>query len=268
VNDRVKWAVLKLFKDNPDGYGWFDARSSKAGLPGAPADFAAMVGTHLPDFIPRKNMLHLDVPPAKDEDPKSLKDKGKAAINEEIGKLGKKPEDVGNPNGPVEAPGNEPTMGGSQGQHTVSIPQRTFGGTPRKTPNPDLPQAPLAQDQEAVKKVVQSVDDKELVPAAVKGTPGASEFASAKLLAQRIADDLADAEAKKKDTVVVPIGDNYRHVDDLREIFEKAEVIVRKIAAVVPGGVKHVKKVTIKASGTEKSDKIPPEWVVNLHDGG
>ena len=270
VNDRVKWAVLKLFKDNPDGYSWFDSRSSKAGLPGDPADFAAMVGTHLPDFIPRKNMLHLDVPPAKDPDPTTVGGKGKVIVKGKLGEIGKTPEDVGNPNGPAEAPSNQPTTGSSPGQHTISTPNIPWGGTPRKNPKPNPQDTPLAREQETVNKVVQSLDDAALVPAAAKGKPEAAEFAGAKLLAQRIADQLADAEANKKDTVEVTIGPNYRHVDvdDLREIFQKIEAIVRQIAAVLPGGVRDVDKVIISPARTGTADKIPPQWIVKLHDGG
>jgi hypothetical protein len=268
VTDRVRWAVLKLFKDNPDGYKWFESRSSKVGLPESPTDFAAMVGTHLPDFIPRKNMLHLDVPPTKDPDPTTLGGKGKVILKGKLGDLGKIPEDVGNPNGPVEAPSNEPTIGSSPGQHTVTTPNITWGGKPPKSPKPNLPQEPLAREQEAVKTVVQSLDDNALVPAAAKGTPQAAEFGGARLLAQDIADHLAAAEAIKKGTVEVTIGMNYRHVDDLREIFEKIEVIVRQIAAVLPGGVKDVDKVIISPTRTGKADKYPPEWVVKLHNGG
>jgi hypothetical protein len=268
VNDRVRWAVLKLFQDNPDGYKWFEIRSSKAGLPEDPAGFAAMVGTHLPDFIPRKNMLHLDVPPAKDPDPSTVGGKGKVLLKGQLGKIGKIPEDVGNPNGPVEAPSNEPTVGTSPGQHTIKTPDITWGGTPPKSPKPNLPQAPLAREQQAVNKVVQSLDDDALVPAAAKGTPQAAEFGGARLLAQDIADQLTAAEASKKDTVKITIGMNYRHVDDLREIFQKIEAIVRQIAAVLPGGVKDVDKVIISPARTGKGDKIPPEWIVKLHDGG
>jgi hypothetical protein len=268
VNDRVRRAVLKLFQDNPDGYKWFEIRSTKAGLPEDPAGFAAMVGTHLPDFIPRKNMLHLDVPPAKDPDPSTVGGKGKVILNGQLGKIGKIPEDVGNPNGPVEAPSNEPTVGTSPGQHTIKTPDITWGGTPPKSPKPNLPQAPLAREQQAVNKVVQSLDDDALVPAAAKGTPQAVEFGGARLLAQDIADQLTAAEASKKDTVKITIGMNYRHVDDLREIFQKIETIVRQIAAVLPGGVKDVDKVIISPARTGKGDKIPPEWIVKLHDGG
>jgi hypothetical protein len=83
VTDRVRWAVLKLFQGNPVGYGSFDARLSKGGLPGSPADFAAIVGAGLPDFIPRKHMMHLDVLPVRDAGPTSIPGKAKETIKEE-----------------------------------------------------------------------------------------------------------------------------------------------------------------------------------------
>jgi hypothetical protein len=268
VNDRVKWAVLKLFKDNADGYSWFESRSSKAGLPGDPADFAAMVGPHLPDFIPRKNMLHLDVPPAKDPDPTTLAGKGKAILKGKLGEIGKIPEEVGNPNGPAEAPSNQPTMGSSPGQHTISTPNIPWGETPHKDPKPN-PSEASAAEQQAVNKVVESVDDDALVPAAVKGKPEAADFAGARALAQTVAVQLAAAEANKKATVELTLGPNYRHVDvdDLQAIFQNIEAIVRQIAAVLPGGVRDVDKVIISLPRTGKADRYPPQWIVKLHDG-
>ena len=65
------------------------------------------------------------------------------------------------------------------------------------------------------------------------------------------------------------LGPDYRQVDvdDLRDIFQKIEVIVRQIAAVLPGGVRDVDKVIISLPRTGKDAKYPPQWVVKLHDG-
>jgi hypothetical protein len=267
VTDRVRWAVLKLFQGNPVGYGSFDARLSKGGLPGSPSDFAAIVGAGLPDFIPRKHMMHLDVPPVRDAGPTSIPGKAKETIKEKVGELGKPPQDVGIPNRPAEPPSNAPTIGSSPGQHDIKTPEIPFGGTTRKGPNQNLPQAPVASDQEAVKKIVQVLDDDALVPAAFKGAPQAAEFGSAKLLAQSIANQLAAAEAKKQYTVEVTIGMNYRGVADLGEIFGKIESIVRQIAAVLAGGVRDVNEVVISLPRASNPDKYPARRVVKLHSG-
>jgi Domain of unknown function (DUF4157) len=267
VTDRVRWAVLKLFQGNPVGYGSLDPRLSKAGLPESPAEFAKLVGKELPDFIPRKHMTHLDVPPVRDADPTSISGKAKQTIKEKFGELGKPPPDVGTANRPAEAPSNEPTIGSNPTQHDIQTPEIPFGDPTRKVPNPNLPQAPVASDQEAVKKIVQALDDDALVPAAYKRTPQAAEFGSAKLLAQSIANKLAAAEAKKQYTVEVTIGMNYRGVADLGEIFGKIESIVRQIAAVLPGGVKDVNEVVITLPRAGNRDKYPARRVVKLHGG-
>ena len=267
VTDRVRWAVLKLFQGNPVGYGSLDARLSKGGLPESPAEFATMVGKELPDFIPRMNMMHLDVPPVRGSDPTSIPGKAKQAIKEKFGELGKLPQEVGPSNRPAEAPSNEPTIGSSPGQHDIQTPDIPFGGPTQKVPNPNLPQAPVASDQEAVKKIVQALDDDALVPAAFKGTPQAAEFGSAKLLAQSIANQLAAAQAKRQYTVEVTIGMNYRGVADLGEIFGKIENIVRQIAAVLPGGVRDVNEVVISLPRASNRDKYPARRVVKLHGG-
>jgi hypothetical protein len=267
VTDRVRLAVLKLFQGNPIGYGRFDILLSKGGLPGSPADFAAVVGAELPDFIPRKQMLHLNAPPVKAPASTSITGEVKETLKEKLGELGKPQKEAGDPDRPVEAPSNAPTIGSSPGQHDIQSPSRSFGGAPRPSPNPNLPQAPLASSQAAVDKIVRALPEDALVPAAAKGTPQAAEFASAKLLAQRIADQLAEAEAKKRDTVEVTIGQNYRHAEDLAEIFDKAENIVRQIAAVLPGGVKDVQKVVISPGRAGRGDRYPPQRVVMLHRG-
>jgi len=84
VTDRVRLAVLKLFEGNPIGYGRFDILLSKSGLPGSPADFAALVGAELPDFIPRKQMLHLNAPPVKAPTSTSIAGDVKEALKEKL----------------------------------------------------------------------------------------------------------------------------------------------------------------------------------------
>ena len=197
VNDDVRWAVLKLFKDNPDGYGWFESQIVQGRVAGDPADLAAMVGTHLPDFIPRKNMSHLDMPPAKDQGPTTVGGKAKVTAKEKLGEIGKIPEEVGNPNGPVEAPSNNQRWDPAQGSTPSRRRTSRSAGRPR-VPKPNLPQAPPVREQQAVNKVVQSLDDNALVPAAMKGKPEATNFASAKELARDIADRLAPRRPTRK----------------------------------------------------------------------
>jgi hypothetical protein len=118
-----------------------------------------------------------------------------------------------------------------------------------------------------VVKIVQALDDDSLVPASAKNTPQAAEFSGARLLAQTIANQLAGAQAKKQYTVEVTIGIGYRHVEDLGQIFDRIENIVRQIAAVLPGGVRDVNEVIISPARAGKSDKYPARRVVKLHGG-
>jgi len=266
VTDDVRWAVLKLFRNNPDGYSWAKVQLSKSGLPGSPEDFAAMVGAQLPDVIPREQMMHLYERPGKAAGPTSTTGKAKEAIKGKVGELGKRPEDVGDPNGPVEAPSNAPTMGESPGQHSVKTPDIPFGGsTTRRRP---APQAPLASQGAAVDKIVQALDEKALIPAAAKGTAQEADFANAKDLARSIANQLTAAQAKKQYTVEITIGMSYRSAQDLGEIFGRIEDIVRQIARALPDGVNDVNEVIISLPPASKSDKFRARRVVKLHGGG
>ena len=47
VTERVRDALLKLFRSNRAGYAWLNTHLSKGGLPGTPADFAAMAFSSL-----------------------------------------------------------------------------------------------------------------------------------------------------------------------------------------------------------------------------
>jgi hypothetical protein len=270
VTERVRSAVLKLVQPipgdpgDPGAFTSLSADLSKT-MPGTPEDFAAKVGAYLPEFISRDRMMHLYGQPVKTPQPGGVK----PAIRDVVGKIGKIPEDVRKPSDEVEAPGTTPTMGSSPGQHTIKTPERSFGGGARQQPKPNLPEAPLASDQDAVVKIIQALDDDALIPAAAKGSKQAGNFIKAKDFARRIANQLAAAQASKQDTVVVTLGPSYRHlehIEDLVETFDKAEQIVRQIAAALEGGVDNVKKVTI-TPGREKGDKIPPQRDVLLQGG-
>jgi hypothetical protein len=78
---------------------------------------------------------------------------------------------------------------------------------------------------------------------------------------------LSDAEARGIEEITVIINMNYRHMEDLRNIFSKIEAVVRQIAAVLPGGVKRVKRVIVTPARGGQGDKIPARWTIELHDG-
>jgi hypothetical protein len=269
VTERVRSAVLKLVQPiaggDPGDPGAFRSLSDDLSktMPGTPEEFAAKVGAWLPEFISRERMMHLYGQPVKTPKPGGLK----PVIVDELGKIGKIPEDVRRPTDEVEAPGTTPTKGSSPGQHSVETPAIPYGGGGRKQPEPNLPGTPSASDRPAVVKIIQALDDDALIPAAAKGSKQAGNFIKAQDFARRIANQLAAAQASKQDTVVVALGPSYRdlHLEDLVEIFDRAEQIVRQIAAAL-GGVENVKKVTI-TPGWEKGGKIPPQRDVLLQGG-
>jgi hypothetical protein len=259
VTDRVRTAIDKLFQENPTG----SAALSRSNLPDSPADLAAKVGAVLPDSIPRKYMMHLYKEPRKEEGPTSITGKTKQTVREKIAELGKTPPATGEANRPVEAPSNQPTMGGSPGQHSVKTPERSFGGAAPKSPKPDVPQAPAASADKAVNNIVQALDKDALIPeAAKKGTPHATNFVDAQEFARRVSDQLAAAEAKKQYTVFVTIPHDYRTAADLPEIYDGMEAIVRQIADVLPGGVKDVNEVIISPAQAHTYRRV-----VKLHGG-
>jgi hypothetical protein len=192
-------------------------------------------------------MKYLEKDPMKHTGATTATGKVKEAVKEKIGELGKPPKDEGNPR--VEAPGTTPTMGSSPGQHTISTPTQTFGDSPRK---PSPPAAPATGAQDDLQKIVQALDKTALIPAAAKGTPQAADFISdAGEYAGAIAQQLTEAERKKRSTVYLIIGDNYykpKIPDDLKEIFDKLESMVRQIADALPAGVKDVDEVIITPS--------------------
>jgi hypothetical protein len=258
VTDRVRAAIEKLFQENPGG----SARLFGAKLPDSPADIAAAVGAALPDSIPRKYMLHLDREPTKEEGPTSVLGKVKQTVRGKIGELGKPPSATGEADRPVEAPSNQPTMGGSPGQRGVKTPEIPFGGTAPKSPKPDMPQAPAASADKAVNNIVQALGDDALVPAAAKGTDLAGNFADAKEFARDVANKLKAAEDRKQYSVSVIIPQEYKGAADLREVYDRMEAIVRQIAGVLPGGVKDVNEVIISPAQAPTYRRV-----VKLHSG-
>ena len=116
----------------------------------------------------------------------------------------------------------------------------------------------------AIKEVGAGVHALELKLA---GQAQAALTANAKLLAQDIANRLTAAQAKRQYTVEVTISMSYRSAQDLGEIFDRIENIVRQIVAVLPGGAKDVNEVIISLPRASKSDKYPARRVVKLHGG-
>jgi hypothetical protein len=179
---------------------------------------------------------------------------------------------AGSPYGPaqVEPPSTNPSMGSvsAPGEHIFNLPSIHFdfpGG--QKLPKPILPEKAPASQSKSVEQIVQGLDDGSLIPAAAKGKANQGDFAGAKDFARGVTDQLADADKKKQYTVEVSISTSYRHVDDLREIFDKMEDIVKKVAATLPGGAANVGEVIISPERMGKKDTIPARRVVRLHGG-
>jgi hypothetical protein len=180
-------------------------------------------------------------------------------------------EGAGSPYGPapVEPPGRSPSMGSvsAPGEHIVNFPSIPFdfpGG--KKLPKPILPEAPAASAAPDVNKIIQAVDDATLIPAAAKGK-NEGNFAGGQEFARTVADTLAAADKQKKYTVDMPISADYRHVEDLREIFDKMEAIVRQVTAALPGGAANVGEVILSPARDPRDKTIPARRVIRLHGG-
>jgi hypothetical protein len=77
----------------------------------------------------------------------------------------------------------------------------------------------------------------------------------------------ADKKSRGGGNVDVMISADYRHVEDLRDVFDKMADIIKNVAASLPGGAANIETVTIKIPRMGKDDKIPPQWIVRLHGG-
>ena len=207
-----------------------------------------------------------------------LSDKDKGAIHSAVEALIKQKagtpmdrqqEGAGSPYAPVQPPATSPSIGSVQvpGEHIFNLPKIPWDIPTHPIPKPNLPQPPLASESQQIDKIIQGLDDTSLVPAAAKGTPQAGDYAIAKDLARNVANLLAAADKKKQYTVEVTIGMNYRHVEDLADIFDKTSDIVRQIAAALPGGAANVGEVIITPARAGKYDKIPARRIVRLHGG-
>jgi hypothetical protein len=98
--------------------------------------------------------------------------------------------------------------------------------------------------------------------------PDTGNYAGAKEFARAVADQLAAADKKSRGgNVDVMISADYRHVEDLRDVFDKMTEIIKKVASALPGGAANIETVTIKIPRMGKDDKIPPQWIVRLHGG-
>ncbi|HEY1963631.1 MAG TPA: DUF4157 domain-containing protein, partial [Acidobacteriaceae bacterium] len=150
----------------------------------------------------------------------------------------KQQEGAGSPYGPapVEPPGTSPSMGSvtAPGEHTFNLPKIPWDFPTKKLPKPILPEAPAASAAPSVDKIIQGLDDASLLPAAAKGKPDTGNYAGAKEFARSVADQLAAADKDKKSrggNVDVMISADYRHVEDLRDVFDKMAEIIKKVAA-------------------------------------
>jgi Domain of unknown function (DUF4157) len=186
----------------------------------------------------------------------------------------KQQEGAGSPYGPapVQPPSTSSSMGSvsAPGEHTFNLPKIPWDFPTKKLPKPNLPEAPAASAAPSVDKIIQGLDDASLLPAAAKGKPDSGNYAGAKEFARSVADQLAAADKDKKSrggNVDVMISADYRHVEDLRDVFDKMAEIIKKVAAALPGGAANIETVTIKIPRMGKDDKIPPQWIVRLHGG-
>jgi hypothetical protein len=185
----------------------------------------------------------------------------------------KQQEGAGSPYGPapVQPPSTTTPSGGSvsaPGQVIIPSPKIPWDFPTKKLPKPNLPEAPAASAAPSVDSVIQGLDDASLLPAAAKGKPDTSNYAGAKEFARAVADQLAAADKKSRGgNVDVMISADYRHVEDLRDVFDKMTEIIKKVASALPGGAANIETVTIKIPRMGKDDKIPPQWIVRLHGG-
>jgi hypothetical protein len=208
--------------------------------------------------------------PLSDKDKGAIHSAVEALIKQKAGTpMDRQQEGAGSPYAPVQPPSTSSSIGSVQapGEHIFNLPKIPWDIPTRPIPKPNLPQPPLASESQAIDKIIQGLDDTSLVPAAAKGTPQAGDYASAKDLARNVANLLAAADKKKQYTVELTIGMNYRHVEDLADIFDKISDIVRQIAAALPGGAANVGEVIITPARAGKDDKIPARRIVKLHSG-
>jgi hypothetical protein len=190
-----------------------------------------------------------------------------AVIKQQTGSPAKGQEEAGSPYAPVQPPPSAPPIGSvsAPGEHIVSIPAKTWDfPSGARIPKPNIPQPPPASQAASVDQVIQALDEESLIPSAAKGKPEATNFDNARILAAALANLLADADKKKQHTVQLTISGSYRHVDDLREIFDRMETIVRMVANALPENAANVDQVIITPKRL-KGDKIPPQWTVHLH---
>jgi hypothetical protein len=205
--------------------------------------------------------------PLSDKDKGAIHSAVEALIKQKAGTpMDRQQEGAGSPYAPVQPPATTPPGGSvsAPGEHIFNLPKIPWDIPTKPIPKPNLPQPPLASDAQAVDKIIQALDDNSLIPAAAKGTSDAGNYASAKELARNVANLLATANKKKQYTVELTIGMNYRHVDDLADIFDKISDIIRQIAAAIPGGVPNVGEVIITPARSGKDDKLPARRIVRL----
>jgi hypothetical protein len=336
VTEPVRFAVRKLFADDPTGSAQIEAFLGGTALPGSAPDFAEAVTNLLPEFVPRSRVAYLATLSPKespDTGPKSVGEaaghvvvdstvapivkelpipkswqekiidgargavtngivglvdqamsgsplsadaKGaihnavEAAIKQKVGTpMNRQQEGAGSPYAPVQPPPAAPPIGSVSvpGEHIFNLPKISWDFPTRQIPKPNLPQPPLASEAKAVDKIIQGLDDSSLIPAAAKGTPDATNYASAKALAADAANRLAAADKKKQYTVELTIPISYRHVEDLAAIFDKISDIVRQIASALPGGAANVGEVIISPARAGKGDTFPARRIVKLHGG-
>ena len=132
--------------------------------------------------------------------------------------------------------------------NAVSAPQVPIPDVPGQARPPQL--APVTPP--TVGQVIQGIDDQSLIPAAVRGTPPADQLSQAQDFARALAGRLADAQRRKRFTVEMEISNAYRQLDNVADVLDEAERIVRKVAgAALPAQGAAVGEVIVTVAGTQ-----------------
>ena len=108
-------------------------------------------------------------------------------------------------------------------------------------PKPEV----TANDFPSVAEAAAKLSPTSLIPKAFQGKKEADSYANAQTLAESLARDLDIAQKKNDYTVKLDIGENYRRVDDLPDIIDEVERIVRLVVQALPHHASKVGQVEI-----------------------
>lgn len=158
------------------------------------------------------------------------------------------------------------------GEHILMSPRIPWDFPAAKAPpKPDLPKAPSASEAQSVADVIAAIPDDSLIPAEARGKSDADNFGSAQELARGVARLLDQAQQAKRFSVDLTISMSYAKVADLRDIFDRIEDIVKKVAAALPHHASQVGQVIVSpALPSDKAEdsgkfKLPMRRIVHLN---